>query len=142
MFRPTTIAVQCPHCHTEFSDIPATYEKGGVVVDLDVQKCNDDFCTVKLCACCPQFACDACGEKFCLEHKTRVDDLDLCPVCTVSLEDLADPECECVLVDADEDDASDCQLHGPNSKLARWQREREAEDQFAFYAHLDPGVIQ
>ena len=142
MFRPRTTTVECPNCLIEFSDIPVHFDEHGDSYDLNTTRCNDDFCTVKLCPCCPQFSCDACGQKFCIEHKTRIDDLNLCPVCTVSVEDLLEPDCECVSIDVDEVDARDCLLHGPHSEMARWQRQREAEDLFAYYSHLDPGVIQ
>lgn len=38
-----------------------------------------------------------------------------------------EPECECVYIDADFVDSSECLLHGPRSAWAKKQRELEAE---------------
>ena len=64
-------------------------------------------CALPICSC-PQFTCDGCGDKFCLEHVTKQDDLELCPACL----DLPEPECECVRIDVDLNDASGCPAHG------------------------------
>lgn len=48
-------------------------------------------------------------------------------------EEEIEPACECVLVNEDYVDASGCPFHGPHSRLAREQREREADDQAEYY---------
>lgn len=45
-----------------------------------------------------------------------------------------DPECLCVRVDVDRDDARDCPAHGPDSHLAKRLRAAEAADEAAFWA--------
>jgi hypothetical protein len=135
MFRPKTATVECPHCGTEFTGVPVDHDEDGEpCTEIDAEQCHDYGCAVKLCRCCPQFSCDGCGHKHCLEHKTRVEDLDLCPTCAEEPE----PECECVRIDVDLDDASGCLLHGPHSEMARRQLEREAADEAAWAEAMAP----
>jgi hypothetical protein len=111
---PKKVDISCPHCDTLHTDVPVEYDEDGGYADLDTEHCNADFCTVELCSSCPQFTCDGCGDKFCLEHVTKQDDLEFCPDCAA---DIPEPECECVNVtgrwDLEETfDASGCPAHG------------------------------
>lgn len=45
-----------------------------------------------------------------------------------------EPECECRQTDVDMFDSRYCPLHGPHSEMAREQRQREVDDEFAFYS--------
>lgn len=49
-----------------------------------------------------------------------------------------EPECECVRIDVDLDDARNCPMHGPDSELARRQKWQEAQDIWDFY-NPNPG---
>jgi hypothetical protein len=53
-------------------------------------------------------------------------------------EDDFEPECACVRIDVDLDDARDCPMHGPHSELARRQKQQEADDIWAFYNRAVP----
>lgn len=44
-----------------------------------------------------------------------------------------EPECACVRIDVDLDDARDCPLHGPRGPIARGQWEREAAEEAAYW---------
>ena len=113
---PKKADISCQHCDTIHTDVPVEYDEDGGYADLDTEHCNANNCTVELCASCPQFTCDGCGDKFCLEHFTKVAGLDICPVCADEEEpewdDLPEAECECVRIDVDLYDAAGCPAHG------------------------------
>ena len=114
MFRissPKKVDVGCPNCDNLHTDVPVEYDEDGGYADLDTEHCNADFCTVQLCSSCPQFTCDGCGDKFCLEHLSLrdTDGLEFCSDCAA---DAPEPECECVRIDVDLYDAGGCPAHG------------------------------
>ena len=114
MYRVRKVDVSCENCDTLHTDVPVEFDEDGGYADLDTEHCNADNCTVELCESCPQFTCDGCGDKFCLEHVSKRDDLELCPVCVA---ELPEPECECANVTGRWDtqetwDATGCPVHG------------------------------
>lgn len=75
---------------------------------------------------------------------------DICPKCTVTatLDEESgkalcincdeEPECCCVRVDVDRDDARDCPAHGPHSAVVKRQRQAEADENFAWAEAMRP----
>lgn len=86
----------CPACRFEFSYLPVQAGLDGPYVEIETVPCHDDECTKKLCSCCDQFTCECCGLSFCMDHLAAE----------------LEPECRCIQVDVDRDDASGCPLHG------------------------------
>jgi hypothetical protein len=119
------VTMTCPHCESDHS-VPVQVDEDGPYGEIETEPCHHDECEVKLCSCCPQFVCDGCGLKHCLEHRTMSQMLDLCPDCAA---DIPEPECECVRIDVDLDDPNGYLVHGPASNMARRQLEREAADE-------------
>ena len=61
------------------------------------------------------FTCDACGRRFCGEHKVLLDELQYCLGCAAEAVESQEPECECRQTDVDLCDAAGCEFHNPAS---------------------------
>jgi hypothetical protein len=82
---------ECPTCDTLFERLPVEYDEDGGYAFLEVRPCADSACDKMLCACCPQFHCDGCGQTFCADHLVSVPDgtdrpLHCCPACAAECE--------------------------------------------------------
>lgn len=128
-------------------------------------RCQFPGCEIRLCESCPQFRCE-CGRTMCLDHSAVIEDgtregLRLCEACRATDESYVvipqlapltckvasldgilefEPECECVQIDVDQDDARDCPLHGPHGPLARAALAREADEIWAYYNYNAPAI--
>src|ERR1039457_6153925 len=54
----------------ELAPLFAATDKEGGYVFLEVHPCA--ACGTMLCACCDQFHCDGCGQRFCIDHLVSV----------------------------------------------------------------------
>jgi hypothetical protein len=70
----------CTKCNTLFEGLPLSTDEYGAYVEIETIPCADEECTTRLCACCPQFVCFACGLTCCMEHVGRE----------------IEPECNCI----------------------------------------------
>jgi hypothetical protein len=105
----------CTHCESTFRNVDRN-EDGSPAIETT--RCAHPGCEVYLChAGCQHlsFTCDACGRRFCSEHKIVLDELSYCPECAVEAVEGQEPECECHQSDVDLFDAVGCELHNPAS---------------------------
>lgn len=85
---------------------------------IETTPCAHSWCEVHLCqAGCehPSFTCEACGKRFCAEHKVTLDELELCLGCALESVESQEPECQCTQSDVDVFDARGCPLHDGDS---------------------------
>jgi hypothetical protein len=95
---------------------PDRNEDGGPAIEST--RCAHPGCEVYLCrAGCEHlsFTCDACGRRFCGEHKVALDGLPYCLGCAVEAVENQEPECECRQAEVDLFDAAGCEFHNPAS---------------------------
>lgn len=91
MSKPQFTDAECPLCNTSFDRLPVDYdEDGNGAALLEVTACAQ--CGALLCSCCPQFHCDACGERVCLTHLVEADGLKQCGPCSATGEPAELPE--------------------------------------------------
>ena len=110
---PKYASATCPNCDTVFSDLPVEGDQDGAYVEIETVPCHDEECTKRLCSCCDQFMCDACGLTFCMDH--------------LGIEE--EEECTCRQTDVDQFDAGDCRLHdGRRHEPRRFCRECSKTD--------------
>ena len=105
----------CPNCETAFRGVDRN-EDGSPAIETI--RCAHPGCEVYLCqAGCEHlsFTCEACGGRFCLEHKVILDYLELCIRCALESVESQEPECACSQSDVDVFDARGCPLHDGNS---------------------------
>jgi hypothetical protein len=105
----------CTHCESKFTNVDRN-EDGSPAIETT--RCAHPGCEVYLChAGCEHlsFACDACGRRFCSEHKVTLDELPYSLGCAVEAVESQEPECECQQSDVDRFDAAGCELHNPAS---------------------------
>lgn len=92
--RKQFASASCPTCDTLFERLPVEYDEDAGYVFLEVHPCAE--CGTMLCACCDQFHCDGCGERFCADCLVSIPDgterpLHCCPTCAVECEPLELP---------------------------------------------------
>jgi hypothetical protein len=100
---------------------------------IENTRCADLGCEVYLYyAGCEHlsFTCDACGRRFCGEHKVALDGLPYCLGCAVEAVENEEPECECQQTEVDLFDAAGCELHNPASPWNMRQREVTAVQEY------------
>jgi hypothetical protein len=105
----------CTHCESTFHNVDRN-EDGSPAIEST--RCAHPGCEVDLChAGCEHlsFTCDACGRRFCSDHKVKVDKLPYCLRCAVEAVESQEPECECHQSDVDQFDAAGCGFHNPAS---------------------------
>ncbi len=97
-------------------------EYGAGSSDCPTCEKHDIALSLSECLMCEKIVCQHCGPDHAENHAQEAED--------------DDPPCECVRVDVDQDDASDCPLHGPHGPVARYWREQEAKDEAASAARI------
>jgi hypothetical protein len=109
----------CKHCDSTFRNVDRNDDGSPYI---EATRCAHPGCDVDLCqAGCEHlsFICDACGRRFCSDHKVALDGLQYCHGCAVEAVESQEPECECHQTDADLFDAAGCELHDP---VSPWER--------------------
>lgn len=86
---PKTVVLTCEHCETIHENVPVQCDEDGPYAEIETQPCHADGCHKKLCSRCPQFVCDGCGLTHCEEHRVRLGNLSICPVCMAVTEEEA-----------------------------------------------------
>jgi hypothetical protein len=114
------VPYDCPNCNTAWGSKPETWA------------CSETGCETGSCPDC-KTACFSCDRAYCKAHLIDTEDGPCCATCA---DEIDDPQCECVRIDVDQDDASDCPLHGPHGPLAKSARKQEAEDEARVAARL------
>jgi hypothetical protein len=107
----------CAHCETIFRNVDRN-EDGSPAIEST--RCAHPSCEVYLChAGCEHlsFTCDACGGRFCGEHKVTLDGMPYCFACAVEAVQSHESECDCHQSDVDMFDAAGCEYHNP---MSRW----------------------
>jgi hypothetical protein len=105
----------CKHCNSAFHNVDRNDDGSPY---LDATHCALPDCEVYLChAGCEHlsFTCDACGRRFCSEHKVTLGGLPYCLGCAVEAVENQEPECQCHRSDVDLFDAASCEVHNPAS---------------------------
>ena len=105
----------CLNCESIFGEVNRN-EDGSPA--LETTRCSHPGCEVYLCqAACEHlsFTCEACGNRFCAEHKFSLDEMKLCLGCALESVESQEPECACSQSDVDSFDARGCPLHDGNS---------------------------
>ena len=105
----------CTHCETTFRNVDRN-EDGSPAIETN--RCAHPGCEVYLCRTgCEHlsFTCDACGRRFCSDHRVILDGLACCLGCAVEAVESQEPECDCQQTDIDVFDAAGCEFHNPAS---------------------------
>ena len=117
---PTTAV--CPTCQTRFAHLDRN-EDGAPELPV-ASRCRHPGCEARFCGpeCDPwSFLCE-CGRRFCRTHAVDLFGMKLCLPCAVqAMED--EPACARRRSDVDLFDASDCEVHNPESS---WNRARRS----------------
>jgi hypothetical protein len=109
------MTANCTNCDSTFRGADRN-EDGSPY--LETTPCPHPGCEVCLCqAGCEHlsFNCDACGQRFCAEHKVVFDALRYCLGCAVEAVECPEPECQCSQTDVDMFDPCGCEVHDGNS---------------------------
>jgi hypothetical protein len=119
----------CPNCNTTFHGVERD-EDGRP--EIENTRCAHPRCEVYLCeAGCQHlsFSCEGCDQRFCNEHKVKLDGLPFCLPCAIECLEANLPECLCVPSGRALFDPKDCPIHNSASEWNARSREITAVQQ-------------
>lgn len=103
-----TAQIECLNCSAMH-----TVDVGDDRADVDFVPCQgSDSCESMLCQDC-RHKCTECGLWACYDHMGWFIGERVCHLCLAKLlDEMGEPECQCMRIDVDLDDASQCPIHG------------------------------